>query len=153
MHDDCSLLSCVHVSLGRQEIPLGQLRVCPKTAVQQIPPVLSVLPVQIEEMVIVLVARKDAIVGSSSDFSAVLRCAESLRLRSSTARHQNARGLLGFFGDDVDDAIYRIGAPYRPAGPADHFNSFDVLEWHVLRIPIDAPEKRRVHGPAINKHQ
>src|ERR1700676_769652 len=117
------------------------------------PAVFSVLPVQIGEMIIVLVARKEAIARASSDFSAVLHRTEILRLRSSAARHQHARGLLGFFGDDVDDPIYRIVAPDRSARSADHFNSFYILEWHVLRIPIHAPEKRRVHGSAIDKHQ
>src|SRR6266481_8388229 len=101
-------------------------------------------------MIIALVAREDSIAGASSDFPAVLHCAKSLRLRSSATRHQQARGRLGFLADDVDDPIHGIGAPYCPARPTDHFNSFNVLERHVLRVPIHTPEKRRVHGSAIN---
>src|SRR5712691_13114508 len=127
MHNDCSLISRVYVSLGRQGILLGQLRVCPKTAVQQMPAVLCVLPVQIGEMIVVLVARENAIAAAFGDFSTVLQRAEPWRLRSSSARQQRAWRIRGFFSDDVDDTIYRIGAPHRPARPADHFNSFNVF--------------------------
>src|SRR5260370_15066634 len=136
MHDGGSLASRVRVSLRRQGILLRQFRICSKTAVQQMPAVPCVLPVQIREMIIVLVARKDAVVGALGDFPAVLQRAEFLGLCSSSARYQHAWRIGGFFGDDVDDPIYRIGAPDRPARSADHLNSFNGIKWHLLLLPL-----------------
>src|SRR5260370_17306906 len=97
MHDGGSLASRVRVSLRRQGILLRQFRICSKTAVQQMPAVPCVLPVQIREMIIVLVARKDAVVGALGDFPAVLQRAEFLGLCSSSARHHHPSPIRGSF--------------------------------------------------------
>src|SRR5258708_5673852 len=104
------------------------------------PAVFPVLPAKIGAMIVVLVAREDPILRASSDFPAIPQRAEFLRLRSSAARHQSAVCVLSLLGDDVDDAIHRIGAPYCSSRPADHFNSFNVLQGHILRVPIHAPK-------------
>src|SRR2546427_5926816 len=39
----------------------------------------------------------------------------------------------GGAGDDVDDAIDRVGSPQRTAGTADDFDAVDVLEEVVLQ--------------------
>src|SRR5260370_7118093 len=104
------------------------------------PAVFPVLPAKIGVMIVVLVAREDPILRASSDFPAIPQRAEFLRLRSSAARHQSAVCVLSLLGDDVDDAIHRIGAPYCSSRPAYPFNSFNVLQPHILHIPTHAPQ-------------
>src|SRR5260370_27613816 len=99
MHNGCAFAPGVNVSLSRQGIILGQLCVCSKTAVQQMPAVLCVLPVQIGVMIVVLVARENAIAGAFGAFSTVLLRAEPLRLRSSSARQQLTSLLRALFHD------------------------------------------------------
>jgi hypothetical protein len=94
---------------------------------KKMPAVVPVLPVKIKEMIIVLVARKDPILRTSTDFPAVLQGSEFQRLRSSAACRQNALCVPGLFGDDIDDAIYRIGAPDCSSRSANHLNSFKKL--------------------------
>jgi len=153
MYDDCSFAPGADVPFYCHGIFLGQNRVHTKASVPQVPAVVSVLPTQIRIMIVVEVFREHAIGRIVLDFSAVLNGAESLRIRSSASRHQLTQGLLCLSGDDVDHTIYCIGAPYRPARSANHRDSFNVLQRHVLRVPIHASKKRRVNSSAINKHK
>jgi hypothetical protein len=57
------------------------------------------------------------------------------------------------FRDDVDDAIGRVRAPYRPAGPADHLDTFNVRQRNLLHVPIHAREQRGVHATAVDQQQ
>src|SRR5258708_32708683 len=100
------------------------------------PAVFPVLPAKIGVMIVVLVAREDPILRASTDFPAIPQRAELLRLRSSAARHQRAVCVLSLLAADDDDAIHRIRAPYCSSRPADHFNSVNLLQGHILRVPI-----------------
>src|SRR5260370_24876164 len=91
-------------------------------------------------MLLFVMAREAAMLGLPGLSPAIPQRAEFLRLCSSAARHQSAVCVLSLLGDDVDDAIHRIGAPYCSSRPADHFNSFNVLQGHILRVPIHAPK-------------
>src|SRR5260370_22912201 len=107
------------------------------------PAVFPVLPAKIGVMIVVLVAREDPILRASSDFPAIPQRAEFLRLCSSAARHQTAVCVLSLLGDDIDDAIHLIGAPYCSSRPPDHFHSFHLLPRLILRVPSHAPQQRR----------
>src|ERR1700751_5204584 len=61
--------------------------------------------------------------------------------------------LGSLLGDDVDHAVYRVGAPHRSSRTADHFNPSDVFEWYVLCVPVHAAEKRAVNGTAVDKNK
>ena len=64
-----------------------------------------------------------------------------------------ALGVAGFAGDDVDDAVDRIGAPERGARAADHLDALDVLGRDRLHVPVDAGEQRRVDAAPVDQHQ
>ena len=66
---------------------------------------------------------------------------------------QSALSVGRILGDDVDDTIYRVGAPKRATRSPDDFNTFDALQLNIQRFPHDAREEGGVGTPAINKHQ
>ena len=78
-------------------------------------------------MILIYVFGEDAIARVLIDFSPVLCRAEFQRLRAAAASDKNPRGLRGFFCDNADHAIHRVGAPHRPARTANHFNAFNIL--------------------------
>src|SRR5262249_42841278 len=47
-------------------------------------------------------------------------------------------------GDDVDDSVYSIRPPDDAAWTGDHLDSLDVLDHHVLHIPVHAAKERGV---------
>src|ERR1700691_3540903 len=57
----------------------------------------------------------------------------------------NALRICRSLRNDVDHAVRRIGSPDGAAGTADDLNAIDVVQRHVLHVPIDAGEERRVH--------
>src|SRR4029077_9725325 len=112
MYDRRAFVPGIDVSLRCQEVFPGQVRVHAKTAMQQMPTIIRILPVQIGEMAVVQVLCEDSIARAFLDFPAVLQRAESLRQRAPAAGQQTALRVCGVFRNDVDDAVYRIGAPY-----------------------------------------
>src|SRR5439155_4789286 len=59
----------------------------------------------------------------------------------------------GGAGNDVDDAIDRVGTPQCAAGTADDFDAVDVFEEVVLYVPEHTAIERRVHGATVDQHQ
>ena len=55
--------------------------------------------------------------------------------------------------DHVDHPVDSVCAPQGRTGPADHLDALDVFQHHVLGIPEDAGEKRRVDGAAVDQDQ
>src|SRR6266853_4257083 len=64
-----------------------------------------------------------------------------------------ALGVLGTPRDHVDHAIYGVHSPKRRARAADHLDALDVLEHHVLDVPENSREQRRIDGATIDQHQ
>ena len=65
-------------------------------------------------------------------------------------RQQCAFGFPRVLGDDVDHTVDGIGPPNGSARAPDDLDSLDVLHQGFLNLPIDAVEKGRVNGTAIN---
>src|SRR5689334_18949101 len=63
---------------------------------------------------------------------------------------QSSVRVLGTLRDDVDDAVDRVCAPNGAAGPANDLDSLDILQQHVLHLPIDTSEERRIDAPPVN---
>src|SRR5689334_19764648 len=61
--------------------------------------------------------------------------------------------VLSRLGDDVDDAVYGVGSPNRPAWSPDDLDAIDILQQRVLHSPVDAGKERRVDAAAVNQHQ
>src|SRR5712691_3559483 len=99
-------------------------------------------------MIVVEVFCKGPVVDSLVDLSTILQRAESLLLPAAPGGHQRAQSVCGSLRDDVDDAVHGVGAPHRPPGPADYFDSVNVLQRHIYRVPIHAPEQWGIDGPA-----
>src|SRR6266436_1928106 len=80
----------------------------------------------------------DPKLGTVPNFGSVTDAAGSSLFRSASSC--NNRGLRGCsrFGDDVDDAINRIGSPQRCSRTANHFNPVQIFKHHVLDIPVHA---------------
>ena len=87
------------------------------------------------------------------DFGAIADSAESFFLGAGSRGEQATLGVLRVFGDDIDDAIDRVGAPEAGPRAADDLDPFDVIEHGVLGIPEDSGKKRVVQGAAIHEHQ
>src|SRR5439155_6411567 len=79
--------------------------------------------------------------------------AKSSQLCSSTCCCQHSLRALGRFSNDVDDAVYRIGAPKCCSRAPYHFNPVHILKHDVLHVPIHSREQRCVHAPTIDQHE
>src|SRR5213594_3215796 len=83
--------------------------------------------------------------------SAVTDCPEPAFLITRAGSDQEPLCIFGLFRGDVDDTIYRIGAPERGAGPANHLNAINIFQRQILDIPIDSRKERRIHAPSVNQ--
>ena len=120
---------------------------------EQMPAVVAVLAVEAVKIIVVQVLREDSIVHATPKLAAILRSSKSLVYVSASRNQQSSMSVSGAFRDDVNHPIHRIRAPYGSTGTADHFDSLDVLQRHILRVPIDPAEKRRINRPAVDQHQ
>src|ERR1700678_1219394 len=56
-------------------------------------------------------------------------------------------------GNYVDYSVHSICAPHRASRPPSNFDTLDILQWHVLHIPIDSREGGAIDRAAVNQHQ
>ena len=64
-----------------------------------------------------------------------------------------ALGIGGAPRDHVDHPVDGVCAPQARSGAADHLDALDVFQHHVLGIPENAGEKRRVDGASVDEDQ
>src|SRR5258708_36100607 len=121
MHDRRPFIARENISLQGERVLLGNVVVYAETAMQKVPAVTGVLAGKVGETLVVLIFRKDAVAGTFSEFPAILRCAERVRLGASASHHQDALRVGGLLGNNVDHAIHGVGAPQRSARSANHF--------------------------------
>src|SRR5207253_6453267 len=57
------------------------------------------------------------------------------------------------FGDDIDDAVDRIGSPQRRAGTTDDLDAVEIGEKDVLHIPQRSAEERIVDCAPIDQYE
>src|SRR5260370_713121 len=75
--------------------------------------------------------------------SAVPEIGKALIEISAAGGHQRSMGLLGSFGDDIDDTVDSICSPDGAARASNDFDPFDILKQCVLDLPIDAGEQNQ----------
>src|ERR1700722_16130524 len=61
--------------------------------------------------------------------------------------------VLGTLSNDVDHAIDRVRSPDRSPGPPNPFDTRDILEQHILHVPVHAGIKRCIDASAVNQYQ
>lgn len=66
---------------------------------------------------------------------------------------EDALGLARGFGDDVDNAVYCIGAPNRPTRTAYDFDAIYVLDHDVVDGPEHAAKARSVDAAPVDEHK
>src|ERR1700674_2727900 len=108
------------------------------------PAVISTGFVQRGQGSVVVVIRENAITGVPPNAPPILRCPLGLPVRSSTGRDQCSPRVQGTFRCNVNYSINGVSAPERRARPADHFDPVNILERHVLRVPVHSPKKRGI---------
>src|SRR5574337_367014 len=146
-------IALVQVTLNRHGIAHGRRPVKPKAA-PICPPVIGGLPAGSGHQIIVIrileIAPIEEIVAYPST---VARPYEPALLAPPANLEVASLGRLCLFGDDVDHAIDRIGAPESPTRTADNLDPIDILKEGVLHVPDDPSEQRRVHGPPVYENQ
>ena len=65
----------------------------------------------------------------------------------------NSLHVIGFFSDDVNHTIRRIGSPNASAWSSDNFDAIDVAEGHVLHVPVDACEQLCVDATSVDENE
>ncbi len=70
--------------------------------------------------------------------------------RSGHAPDERTLSLGRTLGDDVDDAVHRVGSPERAGGPSDDLDAIKIRQRHVLGLPEHAAEQLRVDAPAVD---
>src|SRR5690349_21302671 len=123
--------SNIHVALDRERIVCANVPVRPKSALTFTPTIKFRLRFggAIEELAI------ESIVEILADFSPMTVRGKSALLSSSSDHGKIALAILRVFGDDINDAIHRVGAPQRAAWTANHLDPVNVLEQDILNIP------------------
>jgi len=66
---------------------------------------------------------------------------------------QRAFGVAGAAGDDVDDAVDRVGAPQGTARSANHLDALHILDEHILRFPEYAGKEGGIDAAAIDEDE
>src|ERR1700676_4147003 len=140
MPEICPFISTVQIPFDGEGVSLRQTSVGPEPGMRQMRAVLAILSGQVGEMIVIEVFREHPVTRIPPDFSAILGSANS-QLLGATARYQQATLSVGSsLSDNVDDAVHRVGAPYRCPRTANHFNLLNVFERNVLGIPVDPRE-------------
>ena len=67
--------------------------------------------------------------------------------------HLGAERLLGTAGNDVDDTVHCVRAPQCPSGPANHLNTINVFECHIVLIPEDPGVDLGVDASTVDQNQ
>src|ERR1700677_1941440 len=78
VHKRCSFLPRINVALDGEGVASGKVRVRPETAMNQIHAIVSVLSVQVGEMILIEIVRKEPVCSASLGCTAVLHRAKSL---------------------------------------------------------------------------
>ncbi len=73
--------------------------------------------------------------------------------RAGAEGHARAQHLARALGDDVDDAVERVGAPDRRCGTANHLDALDLVEVRRHELPHRQPEEVLVDAPPVNHGQ
>src|ERR1700733_15492591 len=71
----------------------------------------------------------------------------SLILSTAAGLLQKSLRVARFLREDVNYAVYRVGAPHRRARPANDFDAFHILQHHILLIPIHSAKDAVVNYP------
>src|SRR5260370_28022201 len=74
-------------------------------------------------------------------------------MRPTAAGHESSLSLVCSLRNYVDDSIDGIGPPDRRPRPADDFDAVDIFQRHVLDIPGDTREQRRIDRAPIDQDQ
>ena len=117
------------------------------------PAVLTVLAIQIQKTIVVLIFRKHPVVCVLDRITSKLSGPEFLSDIASACYYHSAASICRLFRNHVDDPIHRIGAPDSSSRTTNYFDSRNVFQRHVLRVPVNATEKRRVNRSTIDKHK
>src|ERR1700685_2507234 len=117
---------------------------------QKMPAIVAVLAVEIGEMIVIQVLRKDAVVEFLVRIAAVLSGSKFLIRVAAACHNESTASTGGLFRDDVDDAVNGVGSPNCSAWTADYLDAIDVLERHVQCVPVDSSEERSVNSTAID---
>src|SRR5687767_11398466 len=60
---------------------------------------------------------------------------------------------MGTFGDEIDHARHRVGAPYGAARTANDLDLLDLRHVHRQKVPHHEPEEIEIERPAIEKYE
>ena len=124
----------------------------PEAALRLRPAVVRAAAVRLLVRAVVEPLAVHAIAQVGRERAAVLQAGAALEVAGAERQHA-ALGLARGPGDDVDHAVDRVGAPQRRARPADHLDAVDVLRQHLLHVPVDAAEQRRIDAAAVDQDQ
>src|SRR5579884_2140601 len=94
-----------------------------------------------------------SIIDGTADRPAVSRGAIGAIDGTPDCRNQRSVRQLGILGNDINDAVDGIRAPYRSTGPANHFNTLDILDRNILDVPEHALKQWGVYDSAIDQNQ
>jgi len=157
-----TVVSLVHVALHRERIASVQLPVRSEAPLAHLPLVKRIVInrslIGRDKLGMKLGGAAErqtinAIIETVSVTSSVTELADTLIDIPAANGRKSAVSVLGALGDDVDDAVDSVCAPDRATGAANYLDSLDVLQQHVLELPIDAGKQRCIDAPAINQHQ
>src|SRR5262249_38092466 len=139
----------VQLGLQRYRVMGARQPVDPEAAAA-LPPVVVGLACRTKACAVLEPFAPDAVVGVVAQLPSVAEAAGPLVKRSSAGGDQAALRLLRALGDDVDDAVDRIGTIDGCSRPPDHLDALHVLEQQVLGVPEDAGEQGVVNAPPVN---
>ena len=125
----------VGISLERPLQALISLAIKTEPGLQRPPLIFCALATPIHAVTAVaVVAHIGPAIGAVANFCAIAPCGAE-ELIAATNTHQSTLGILGLFGDDVDDAVHRIGTPQCATRAADNLDAIHIFQKRILHIP------------------
>jgi len=133
---------------------LAENAVCPKTTVQQMPAILAVQSVEIGEVLVVEVLCKDSMIRwvLSLIFPPYCTMPNPCTWVPPPAVSKPPRVSAELFVITLITPFTALAPHTVPPGPRIYLDAVNVLERHVHHVPINAAEKGRIDGSAIDQH-
>ncbi len=137
--DDLITPIAVDVTLQGPLVAVADRAIGTETGLDGVPAILGILAAASQLVAGPVVAHGvETGEGGLADLAAIAGRTLQLFLITRPGTEQASLGILGFFGDDVDHPVDRVGAPDGAARTTDHLDPVDVFEHGVLGIPEHA---------------
>ena len=141
------------IALQAHSLVVAPLPIQPEAAPHPLPGIFARTSGRVDKGIAVEVLGEEAVIQTVGQAPPMTHRGKTSLLVAETSVDQRILGVRRVAGDDVDDAVDRVGAPQRGARPADHLDLLHIVQHQILDLPEHPREHRIVHAAAVDQHQ